>query len=350
MSVMRVKKDKNYSVISNCLLRDKDISLKAKGLLCVMLSLPDKWEFSIAGLAAISHEGETSIRSTLKELEQNRYLERGKVKDEKNKVIGWDYIVYEKKFDEKDRVYKDEANRVYADKKKKEPHDGSPVVGNNHVENQRQLSKDKKSTQQESTYLSQQTDSSANDAPIPAESVRNEKTKSLWDISREITGNDPFTFPCQPTSDSEENSAAGIVKEKPLVKNLTDMDDDMDDKGIKLLRAALLGKAYGMAIMEEVPFSMQCGTDHGVATLTMEGAFDYWLDNALYRESAREAYLSKFLEAWKNIRDNCADRFWMPSRGGDGYVWQNVIKGYANNWNPGTPSERREAKAKGIFE
>lgn len=341
MSVMRVKKDKNYSVISNCLLRDKDISLKAKGLLCVMLSLPDKWEFSIAGLAAISHEGETSIRSTLKELEQNRYLERGKVKDEKNKVIGWDYIVYEKKFDEKDRVYKDEANRVYADKKKKEPHDGSPVVGNNHVENQRQLSTDEESTQQESTYISQQTDLYASDAPIPAESVRNEKTKSLWDISREITGNDPFTFPYQPTSDSEENSAAGIVKKKPLVKNLT----DKTDKEISLERAALLGKAYGMAIKAELPFGLQ----DGMAVLTMEEALDCWLDHALYRESAREAYLSKFLEAWKNICDNCADRFWMPARGGDGYVWQNVIKGYADNWNPGTPSERREAKARDAF-
>lgn len=341
MSVMRVKKDKNYSVISNCLLRDKDISLKAKGLLCVMLSLPDKWEFSIAGLAAISHEGETSIRSTLKELEQNRYLERGKVKDEKNKVIGWDYIVYEKKFDEKDRVYKDEANRVYADKKKKEPHDGSPVVGNNHVENQRQLSTDEESTQQESTYISQQTDSSASDAPIPAESVRNEKTKSLWDISREITGNDPFTFPYQPTSDSEENSAAGIVKKKPLVKNLT----DKTDKEISLERAALLSKTYGMAIKAELPFGLQ----DGMAVLTMEEALDCWLDHALYRESAREAYLSKFLEAWKNICDNCADRFWMPARGGDGYVWQNVIKGYADNWNPGTPSERREAKARDAF-
>lgn len=194
--------------------------------------------------------------------------------------------------------------------------------------------------------ISQQTDSSESDAPIPKELVRNEKTKSLWDISREITGNDPFTFPCKPTSDSEENSAAGRVKKKPLVKNLT----DMDGKDIKLLRAALLGKAYGMAIMEEVPFSMQCGTDHGVATLTMEGAFDYWLDHALYRESARDAYLSKFLEAWKNICDNCADRFWMPVRGGDGYVWQNVIRKYAREWNPGTPSERREAKAKEIFE
>lgn len=182
-------------------------------------------------------------------------------------------------------------------------------------------------------------DNISQQAPIPAESVRNEKAKSLLDISREMTGNDPFTFPYQPTSDSEEKSAAGIVKKKPLVKNLTNKD-----------KVALLGKAYGMAIMEEVPFSMQCGTDHGTATLTMEVAFDYWLDNALYRESAREAYLSKFLEAWKNICDNCADRFWMPARGGECYVWQNVIRKYAREWNPGTLSERREAKVKEILD
>ena len=336
MSVMRVKKDKNYSVISNCLLRDKDISLKAKGLLCVMLSLPDKWEFSIAGLAAISHEGETSIRSTLKELEQNRYLERGKVKDEKNKVIGWDYIVYEKKFDEKERVYKDEANRVYADKKKNEPHDGSPVVGNNHVENQRQLIKDKESTEQESTYISQQTDSSANDAPIPSESVRSEEVS---ESVRKSTRGETSSY--RQKGASPEKSAAGIVKKKPLVKNLT----NMDDKGIKLLRAALLGKAYGMAIKAE----LQLGLQDGMAVLTLEEALDCWLDNALYRESAREAYLSKFIEAWKNICDNRADRFWMPARGGECYVWQNAIKGYANNWNPGTPSERLEAKARDSF-
>ena len=333
MSVMRVKKDKNYSVISNCLLRDKDISLKAKGLLCVMLSLPDKWEFSIAGLAAISHEGETSIRSTLKELEQNRYLERGKVKDEKNKVIGWDYIVYEKKFDEKDRVYKDEANRVYADKKKNEPHDGSPVVGNNHVENQRQLIKDEKSTQQESTYISQQTDSSANDAPIPAESVRSEEVS---ESVRKSTRGETSSY--RQKGASPEKSAAGIVKKKPLVKNLTNMDS-----------ATLFSNVCDMAIGNEILFALHCGTKHGIANLTIKEAFDCWLDHALYRESAREAYLSKFLEAWKNICDNRADRFWMPARGGEGYVWQNVIKGYANNWNPGTPSERREAKARDSF-
>ena len=182
--------------------------------------------------------------------------------------------------------------------------------------------------------ISQQTDSSASDAPIPAESVRSEEVS---ESVRKSTKAETSSY--RQKGASPEKSAAGIVKKKPLVKNLTNKD-----------KAALLGKAYGMAIMEEVPFSMQCGTDHGTATLTMEVAFDYWLDNALYRESAREAYLSKFLEAWKNICDNRADRFWMPARGGDGYVWQNVIKGYANNWNPGTPSERREAKAKGIFE
>ena len=181
--------------------------------------------------------------------------------------------------------------------------------------------------------ISQQTDSSANDAPIPSESVRSEEVS---ESVRKSTKGETSSY--RQKGASPEKSAAGIVKKEPLVKNLTNKD-----------KAALLGKAYGMAIMEEVPFSIQCGTDHGVATLTMEGAFDYWLDHALYRESAREAYLSKFLEAWKNICDNCADRFWMPARGGEGYVWQNVIKGYANNWNPGTPSERREAKARDSF-
>lgn len=319
--IMRTEKNKNYTVMGNYHLRDKELSLKAKGLLSIMLSLPDGWNFSTQGLTTLSSDGETAIRSALKELEQKGYLKRNKVRVN-GKITDWEYVVYEQKQAVKSTDYESHVENV-------------------HVDSSRQLNTKEVNTKEINTFST-----SPCDAPIPAESVRNEKIKSLWDISREITGNDPFTFPCKPTSDSEEISAAGIVKKEPLVKNLT----DMDDKDIKLLRAALLGKAYGMAIIDDVPFSMQCGTDHGVATLTMEGAFDYWLDNALYRESAREAYLSKFLEAWKNICDNCADRFWMPSRGGDGYVWQNVIKGYAKNWNPGTPSERREAKAKEIFE
>ena len=171
------------------------------------------------------------------------------------------------------------------------------------------------------------------DAPIPSESVRSEEVS---ESVRKSTRGETSSY--RQKGASPENSAAGIVKKKPLVKNLTNMD-----------RSTLFSKVCDMAIGNEILFALHCSTEHGIANLTIKEAFDCWLDNALYRESAREAYLSKFLEAWKNICDNRADRFWMPARGGEGYVWQNVIKGYANNWNPGTPSERREAKARNSF-
>lgn len=312
--IMRTEKNKNYTVMGNYHLRDKELSLKAKGLLSIMLSLPDGWNFSTQGLTTLSSDGETAIRSTLKELEQKGYLKRNKVRIN-GKIVDWEYVVYEQKHP-------------------CVPVDESPVDENVHVNNRTQLNTKEINTKEINNFST-----SPCDAPIPSESVRNEKTKSLWDISREITGNDPFTFPYQPTSDSEESSAAGIVKKKPLVKNLTDMD-----------RATLFSKVCDMAIGNEILFALHCGTKHGIANLTIKGAFDCWLDNALYRESAREAYLSKFLEAWENICDNCADRFWMPARGGEGYVWQNVIRKYAREWNPGTLSERREAKVKEILD
>lgn len=319
--VMRTEKNKNYTVMGNYHLRDKELSLKAKGLLSIMLSLPDGWNFSTQGLTTLSSDGETAIRSTLKELELKGYLKRNKVRIN-GKIVDWEYVVYEQK-------------HLCV------PVDESPVDENVHVNNRTQLNTKEINTKEINTFST-----SPCDAPIPAESVRKEKPKSLWDISREITGNDPFTFPYQPTSGSEKNSAAGIVNQGQLVKNLT----DKADKEISLQRAALLGKLYGMAFMEEIPFALEAGTDHGTAKLTMEGAFDYWLDHALYRESAREAYLSKFLQAWENILKYRHDRFWMPVSGGDGYVWQNVINAYAYNWNPGTPDERRKAKAKEILD
>lgn len=72
--VIRVNKTKNYTVMSNVHLRDKNLSLKAKGLLSLMLSLPEEWDYSIAGLVAICKESETAIKSTLDELKQYGYL------------------------------------------------------------------------------------------------------------------------------------------------------------------------------------------------------------------------------------------------------------------------------------
>lgn len=78
MSVMRIHKNRDFTIVSNTHLRDKRISLKAKGLLTLMLSLPENWDYSVNGLACICKEGKTAIQSTLEELEQSGYLSRRK--------------------------------------------------------------------------------------------------------------------------------------------------------------------------------------------------------------------------------------------------------------------------------
>lgn len=95
MSTIRVNKNTNYTVMSNYHLRDMNLSLKAKGLLCVMLSLPDNWDYTIIGLTQILKEGKDSIVSILNELENNGYLERMQVVDSKGRFAGYDYTVYE---------------------------------------------------------------------------------------------------------------------------------------------------------------------------------------------------------------------------------------------------------------
>ena len=74
-SVIRVHKNKNFTIISNEALFEKPpLSMSAKGLLCFMLALPDDWNYSIDGLVAVSKEGRHAVKSTLKELKERGYL------------------------------------------------------------------------------------------------------------------------------------------------------------------------------------------------------------------------------------------------------------------------------------
>lgn len=95
MEIIRVIKNKNYSVIANNIFRDKNISLKAKGLLGLLLSLPNDWNLNIMGLTKITKEGKHSISSTITELIDNKYIERNTLR-EKGMFKGYQYIVYEK--------------------------------------------------------------------------------------------------------------------------------------------------------------------------------------------------------------------------------------------------------------
>ena len=100
MAVCRVEKTKDYTVMSNSHLKSKSLTLKAKGLLSIMLSLPEEWDYTVAGLAALSADGLDSVRTALKELEANGYLHRSQTKC-KGKFDKSEYIVYERPQGEK---------------------------------------------------------------------------------------------------------------------------------------------------------------------------------------------------------------------------------------------------------
>lgn len=95
MSVFRIHKTENYTVLSNYHFKEKNMSLKAKGLLSLMLSLPDTWQYSISGLAKLSKDGKDSVMSALAELEEFGYLHRERVVNDKGQFSGVQYDIYE---------------------------------------------------------------------------------------------------------------------------------------------------------------------------------------------------------------------------------------------------------------
>ena len=95
MAVFRVEKNKGYTVMSNHHLRNKELSLKAKGLLSQMLSLPEDWDYTLAGLSLINREKIDAIREAVRELENAGYIQRSRERDEKGRLRGTTYVIYE---------------------------------------------------------------------------------------------------------------------------------------------------------------------------------------------------------------------------------------------------------------
>ena len=95
MSVFRVEKTKGYTVMSNHHLRNHTLSLKAKGLLSQMLSLPDDWDYTLQGLAQINKESIDAIREAVRELERAGYIKRSRERDERGCLRGTVYTIYE---------------------------------------------------------------------------------------------------------------------------------------------------------------------------------------------------------------------------------------------------------------
>lgn len=97
MAKIRVNKTTNYTIISNVFIRDKRLSLKAKGLLALMFSLPEEWNYSVDGLVSLCKEEESAVKSTLRELKECGYLvvDKKMPNETKSGRIEYEYNVYE---------------------------------------------------------------------------------------------------------------------------------------------------------------------------------------------------------------------------------------------------------------
>ena len=100
MNKVARRKTSKYTTISNVFLRDKNLSLKAKGFLTVVMALPDDWDFSIKGICSILKEGKSSIYGVVQELKENRYCKTTPSRDEKGLILGLDYMFYEEPYEE----------------------------------------------------------------------------------------------------------------------------------------------------------------------------------------------------------------------------------------------------------
>lgn len=106
MSVFRVERTRDYTVMSNHHLKNRKLSLKAKGLMSLILSLPEEWDYTLKGLSYICLEKIDAVRSGIIELEQAGYIIRRRIRDEGGKLRGTEYIIHEEPV-EKDKIEED---------------------------------------------------------------------------------------------------------------------------------------------------------------------------------------------------------------------------------------------------
>ena len=172
MSVFRVEKNKGYTVMSNHHLRNHTLSLKAKGLLSQMLSLPDDWDYTLQGLAQINKESIDAIREAVRELERAGYIKRSRERDERGCLRGTAYTIYE---------------QPHAEPTPEEPTQEKPMLEKPTLENPTQLiTKSTKKRKRQSTDLSI-TDSIPFPSGFPdAPAQKRTETKEAFDGYREL--------------------------------------------------------------------------------------------------------------------------------------------------------------------
>ena len=240
MAVFRIEKTRDYTVMSNYHLKNKNLTLKAKGLMSLLLSLPDNWVHTLAGLAQISVEGVDAIRMAVHELEREGYVVRNRIRDEKGHLGEMEYVVYE-----------NPQKPVVAE----EPVPASPTLEEPMLENPTQENPTQGNPTQDKPTLGQPTQEN----PMLLNTHRSNTHKENIDLSIPYAANPYQSIPYQSTREREQPSM--VAQYKALVQGHIEYDvmcqqyeQERLDEIVYLIVEVLCSKAQYFTISgEELP-------------------------------------------------------------------------------------------------
>lgn len=253
MAIIRVEKTKDYTTMSNYHFREKDMSLKAKGLLSLILSLPEEWDYTLAGLSMLCRDGKDSVRTALTELEEFGYVETARVRDEKGRLQGTEYIVREipvSSLPEKEEPVLEEPTLEKPALEKpilENPTLENPTLEKPTLENPTQLNTNKSNTKKLNIYLSNHgaADNKPDNKPdssrayYPEDARLNEAFKAFVYMRKRI--NKPLT-----------SKAVGLTKES-LAQMAAGEDGKLDiEKAIGILNQSVMNSWSGLYALKPV--------------------------------------------------------------------------------------------------
>ena len=163
MAVFRIEKTRDYTVMSNHHLRDKSLSLKAKGLLSLMLSLPEEWDYTTKGLARICKDGVDSICAGVRELEEHGYVIRQRVRNPNGQLGAIEYTILEQPRPLEPKPENPERENPVLDN----PEQASPVLEEPEQGNPAQLNTNRSSKEKSKKIYQVQKDQILSYSPVP---------------------------------------------------------------------------------------------------------------------------------------------------------------------------------------
>lgn len=272
MAVIRVEKTKDYTTMSNYHFREKDMSLKAKGLLSMILSLPEDWDYTLEGLSLLCKDGVDSVRTALRELKEFGYVETARVRDEKGHLRDAEYVVYEKPVTLQeenvaaDHEEQEEEKPVLEEPILEEPTLEKPILENSTLdnptlekpilENPRQLNTNISSTNILNTNISNQ----------PDETDRAEKPKgrrAYYPESQELDkAFKAFVYMRKRINRPLTNT--GIVEIKYRLEHLSTRDGTFDTElAVAILKQSIMNSWPGVYELKKTSKSPETKSDYG---------------------------------------------------------------------------------------